>query len=54
MNTQEESSNHATTPAEAAQAKQPWLRPELTHYGEVEQMTQGISYRPTDGISNLT
>ena len=54
MDTHEESSNHGSTPTEAPQVKQPWLSPELTHYGEVEQMTQGIAFRPSDGIANLT
>lgn len=31
-----------------------WQAPRLIRFGRVEEVTQGISYRPLDGISNLT
>lgn len=31
-----------------------WSKPELIRYGSVSDLTLGISYNPTDGISNLT
>lgn len=31
-----------------------WTAPRLTPFGAVTEITQGISYLPTDGISNLT
>lgn len=31
-----------------------WSAPRLARFGSVSDMTQGISYTPTDGISNLT
>jgi hypothetical protein len=34
--------------------QQSWSKPELIRYGSVADITLGISYSPTDGISNLT
>lgn len=44
----------ATTAGCASETKQVWHAPQLISYGEVVEMTQGISYNPLDGISNLT
>lgn len=35
-------------------APAPWHRPELQRFGAVNRATAGISYRPMDGISNLS
>lgn len=32
----------------------PWSAPTLTDLGAVSEVTQGISYNPGDGLSNLT
>jgi len=32
----------------------PWSPPVLTDLGAVSEVAEGISYNPTDGISNLT
>ena len=32
---------------------EPWVKPEITSFEPVKA-SQGISYRPQDGISNLT
>jgi hypothetical protein len=32
----------------------PWSPPALTDLGTVSEMTKGISYQPSDGLSNLT
>lgn len=31
-----------------------WEAPSLTRFGRVEEITQGISYLPLDGLFNLT
>lgn len=31
-----------------------WQAPRLQRFGSVEEVTQGISYLPTDGLFNLT
>ena len=36
-----------------AAAKPEWVKPELTAYAPV-QAAEGISYRPNDGLSNLS
>jgi hypothetical protein len=32
----------------------PWSSPTLTDLGAVSEVTQGISYNPGDGLSNLS
>jgi len=32
----------------------PWSSPTLTDLGAVSEVTQGLSYTPGDGLSNLT
>lgn len=52
-----------TTPGQADDRSSPsgdknanvqWHRPELLRFGAVKRDTAGISYRPLDGISNLS
>lgn len=31
-----------------------WQAPSLTRFGRIEEVTQGISYLPLDGLFNLT
>ncbi len=40
--------------SQASEPKRAWHPPQLISYGEVAEMTAGISYQPNDGISNLT
>ncbi len=44
----------SATATPASEPKRAWHPPQLVSYGEVAEMTQGISYQPLDGISNLT
>lgn len=49
-------SDSSKDPADAAiepNAKPEWMKPEITSFAPV-QAAEGISYRPNDGISNLT
>jgi len=41
------------TPAVEDTDKPEWVKPEITAFAPV-QAAEGISYRPNDGISNLT
>lgn len=41
--------NEQTVPAESEE----WVKPEITSFLPAKA-AEGISYRPTDGISNLT
>jgi hypothetical protein len=34
--------------------KKEWVSPELREFGSLSFVVKGISYRPLDGISNLT
>lgn len=34
--------------------KREWVAPQLREFGHLFTITKGISYRPLDGISNLT
>ena len=34
--------------------KRPWEPPTLKTYGSLSDVTQGISFRPLDGITNLS
>ncbi|MEG3148712.1 hypothetical protein U1769_02350 [Sphingomonas sp. ZT3P38] len=43
----------ATTEALEAPAREAWIKPEIASFEPVKA-AEGISYRPTDGISNLT
>lgn len=43
----------ATTEAADAPAREAWIKPEIASFEPVKA-AEGISYRPTDGISNLT
>jgi hypothetical protein len=50
---------HASADAQADTKAQParkaaWQAPEIIWYAPVSSQTQGISYRPGDGISNLS
>lgn len=39
--------------AQVAEARAEWVKPEITSFEPVKA-SQGINYRPQDGISNLT
>jgi hypothetical protein len=43
----------ASAPAVENSDKPVWVKPEITTFAPV-QAAEGISYRPNDGISNLT
>ena len=43
----------ASAPAVESSDKPEWVKPEITSFAPV-QAAEGISYRPNDGISNLT
>lgn len=44
----------APNPTEEPEPRLLWQAPRLTRFGNVSDATQGLSYRPLDGISNLT
>lgn len=41
-------------PESARTGKRPWVDPELREFGSLSSVVKGISYTPSDGISNLT
>ncbi|MEN2789723.1 hypothetical protein ABC974_08810 [Sphingomonas oligophenolica] len=45
--------NDTPAPAVETADKPEWVKPEITSFAPV-QAAEGISYRPNDGISNLT
>lgn len=45
--------NGAPAPTVETTGKPEWVKPEITSFAPV-QAAEGISYRPNDGISNLT
>ena len=48
-----ETKNDAPTPAVEATDKPEWVKPGIKSFAPV-QAAEGISYRPNDGISNLS
>ena len=39
---------------EGKTSRREWISPQLREYGTLSFVVKGISYRPSDGISNLT
>lgn len=48
-----DTNNDAPVPEAVVVDKPEWVKPEITSFAPV-QAAEGISYRPNDGISNLT
>lgn len=44
----------SSMPSQEPEDRLLWEAPRLTRFGTVGELTQGISYRLGDGISNLT
>jgi hypothetical protein len=52
-NTKTDDGVRGTAPEHSGTGKQAWVKPAISSFKPVSA-AQGISYRPSDGISNLT
>ena len=54
MNEEDRPENLQEQPRPESHERLPWSSPTLTDLGTVSEVTEGISYNPGDGLSNLS